>query len=43
MITVSNSLRKLEGNENDYSLEIKVVDNGIGVDERDTENLFKPF
>ena len=40
---MSYSLKKLEGNDNDYSLEIKVIDNGIGVDERDIESLFKPF
>ena len=43
MIVVSHSLRKLDGNDNDYSLEIKVIDNGIGVDKKEIDNLFKPF
>ena len=40
---MSHSLRKLEGKENDYSLEVRVVDNGVGIDESEVENLFKPF
>ena len=42
-IIVSQSLRKLEGNENDYSLAIRVADNGIGIDESEIENLFQPL
>ena len=40
---MSQSLRKLEGNENDYSLEIRVVESGTGIDESEIENLFQPF
>ena len=40
---MSYSLTKLEGLENDYTLEIKVVDNGIGIDKNDIEGLFRPF
>ena len=40
---MNQSLKKLEGNDNDYLLEVKIFDNGIGVDSGEIENLFKPF
>ena len=42
-VLVSYSLTKLEGQENDYALEVKVADNGIGIDQSDIECLFRPF
>ena len=40
---MNQSLKKLEGNDNDYLLEVKVIDDGIGVNKNEIENLFKPF
>ena len=42
-IIVSHSLKRLEKQENDYALVVRVQDNGIGIDKSEEENLFKPF
>ena len=40
---MSYRLIKLEGIENDYALQVKVVDSGIGIAQSDIGGLFKPF
>ena len=42
-IIVSHNLKRLEEQENDYALVVKVQDSGIGIDKSEIENLFKPF
>ena len=42
-IIVSHSLKRLKEQENDYALVVKVQDSGIGIDENEEKNLFKPF
>ena len=34
---------KLDGQDNDYALDVKVADCGIGIDQNDVKNLFEPF
>ena len=42
-IIVSYGFIKLGTQENDYHLQIKVADQGIGVHPSEVDNLFKPF
>ena len=40
LVEVSHNLRRLNEYENDYSLEIRVADHGIGIDLSEVTNLF---
>ena len=42
-VHVRSSLKKLDEQDNDFALEVKVIDKGIGIDQNDAKNLFQPF
>ena len=43
VIQISHNLKRLKEYGNDYVLEIRVADNGIGIDFNEVVNLFQPF